>query len=192
MQLPAEYFLVKVTGIIQVDSRKGNVFPCCPLSLSGRGREHQPEKWPPIHCSCFLKMCLFWLASRLLFLFLVVVRTKLIYSNAWNFAKLNSSLFSQNICHLCVLIPDKSNGSLDIYVFTWKKKVIVGTAFLKELCTHLAHLHFYRMVSHLLKVVLVGGVGVSVSRAIYASSLEDNRNTYFDLTFSENVVQETE
>lgn len=59
----------------------------------------------------------------------------------------------------------------------------------KELGMHLTHLYFYRMVSYLLKTILVGGVGVSVSRAIYASSLEDN-STYFDLTFSENVVQE--
>lgn len=47
----------------------------------------------------------------------------------------------------------------------------------------------------MLKAVLVGGVGVSVSRVIYALSLEDNTSTYVDLTiftFSENIVQETD
>lgn len=38
----------------------------------------------------------------------------------------------------------------------------------------------------------VGGWGCQcLSCAIYASSLEDNRSTYFDLTFSESVVEET-
>lgn len=47
----------------------------------------------------------------------------------------------------------------------------------------------------MLKAVLVGGVGVSVSRVIYALSLEDSTSTYVDLaifTFSENIVQETD
>lgn len=47
----------------------------------------------------------------------------------------------------------------------------------------------------MLKAVLVGGVGVSVSRVIYALSLEDNTSTYVGLTiftFSENIVQETD
>lgn len=47
----------------------------------------------------------------------------------------------------------------------------------------------------MLKAVLVSGVGVSVSRVIYALSLEDNTSTYVDLaifTFSENIVQETD
>lgn len=46
---------------------------------------------------------------------------------------------------------------------------------------------------HLLKAVLVGGVGVSVSHVIYALSLEGNTSIYIDLTiltFSENIVQE--
>lgn len=35
------------------------------------------------------------------------------------------------------------------------------------------------------------GGGVSVSLVLFMHSLEDNRSTYFDLTFSESVVQET-
>lgn len=47
----------------------------------------------------------------------------------------------------------------------------------------------------MLKAVLVGGVGVSVSRVIYALSLENNTSTSAGLTiftFSENIVQETD
>lgn len=47
----------------------------------------------------------------------------------------------------------------------------------------------------MLKALLVGGVGVSVSRVIYALSLEDNTSTYVDLTIftlRENIVQETD
>lgn len=74
------------------------------------------------------------------------------------------------------------------------RKILAGTAFLKELCMHLTHLHFPGWC-HLLKAVLVGSVGVSVSRVIYALSLEDNTSSYVDLTiftFSENIVQETD
>lgn len=74
------------------------------------------------------------------------------------------------------------------------RKILAGTAFLNKLCMHLTHLHFTGWC-HLLKAVLVGGVGVSVSRVIYALSLEDNTSTYVDLTiftFSENIVQETD
>lgn len=49
------------------------------------------------------------------------MRTKLVNSDAWNFAKLNQSLFYKNL-PLNAVIPDKMGPGYFYFFFAWKEK----------------------------------------------------------------------